>query len=162
MMTVALAGEDALRARFDALPAAMIEGLMAKASTLAQALADKVKDEKLSGGVLNAVSGALRASIVADAGVDDSGVFASVGSAGDVKYAAIQEYGGKTAAHEIVATKANALAFAIGGATIFAKRVMHPGSNIPERSYLRSSLAEMADEIVAALAEAPNEAWEGL
>ena len=32
-------------------------------------------------------------------------------------------------------------------ATVFARIVHHPGSHIPERSYLRSSLAEMADQI---------------
>ena len=31
---------------------------------------------------------------------------------------------------------------------------------IPERSYLRSSLDDMRDEIVAALAEAVTETWE--
>src|SRR5579872_2160800 len=160
MISVALDGADALQARLAALPAEMIASLSAKAAILAEALAAKVKDDKLSGGALNAASGALRASIAALAGSDASGVFASVASVGGVKYAAIQEYGGKTAAHEIVAVKASALAFAVGGATIFAKRAHHPGSVIPERSYLRSSLAEMSAEIVAALADAPREAWE--
>ena len=32
---------------------------------------------------------------------------------------------------------------------MFARIVHHPGSRIPERSYLRSSLAEMAAEIDA-------------
>ena len=160
MMSVVLDGADALQARFAGFPAAMLDSLSAKAAVLAAALADKVRDDKLSGGVLNAASGALRASIVAEAGVDASGVFASVGSAGDVKYAAIQEYGGKTAAHEIVAIKGKALAFANGGAMVFARRIAHPGSAIPERSYLRSSLVEMAEEILAAFAESPREAWE--
>jgi phage gpG-like protein len=160
MMSIALDGADELRERFAGLPADMIASLSAKAAVLAQALAAKVKDDKLSGGVLNAASGALRASIFTEVGADASAVFASVASTGDVKYAAIQEHGGKTAAHEIVAIKAKALAFANGGATAFARRVAHPGSAIPERSYLRSSLAEMADEILASLAETPREAWE--
>ena len=91
---------------------------------------------------------------------DGDGVLASVGSNGDVKYAAIQEYGGKTRAHEILPVKAQALAFVAGGAQRFARKVEHPGSLIPERSYLRSSLDEMSDEIVAALADAAAEAWE--
>ena len=37
----------------------------------------------------------------------------------------------------------------------------HPGSLIPERSYLRSALEDMKDEILAALADAAAEAWEG-
>ena len=160
MMTVALDGADAPQARFAGLPAEMLDSLSAKAAQLAQALADKVRNDKLSGGVLNAASGALRDSIVAEAGVDASGVFVSVGSVGDIKYAAMQEYGGKTAAYEIVAIKGKALAFANGGSMVLARRVAHPGSTLPERSYLRSSLAELAEEIIAAFAESPREAWE--
>ena len=51
---------------------------------------------------------------------------ASVASEGDVKYAAIQEYGGKTSAHEILPVKGQALAFLIGGAQLFARRVSIP------------------------------------
>ena len=47
-----------------------------------------------------------------------------------------------------------------GGALRFARRVEHPGSVIPERSYLRSSLDEMSDEIVATLADAAAESLE--
>ncbi len=89
-----------------------------------------------------------------------TGSAASVGSYGDVKYAAIQEYGGKTGAHEILPVKGKVLAFLVGGAMRFARRVEHPGSVIPERSYLRSSLDEMSAEIVAALAATPAETWE--
>ena len=121
-----------------------------------------MRNDKLSGQLLTAVSGDLRASIVSEAGLDGDLVVASVGSAGDVKYAAIQEYGGRTAAHEILPAKANALAFVAGGALHFAKRVEHPGSVIPERSYLRASLEEMTPEIVAALAAAPGETWSRL
>ena len=106
-----------------------------------------VKNDKLSGAVLNAGSGTLRDSIAANVSADADGVVASVGSEGDVKYAAIQEYGGKTSAHEILPIKAQALAFVVGGAQVFARRVEHPGSVIPERSSLRSSLDDMRDEI---------------
>ena len=77
-----------------------------------------------------------------------------------MKYAAIQEYGGKTSAHEILPVKGDVLAFVVGGGQHFARRVEHPGSLIPERSYLRSSLDDMKDEILAALADAAAEAWE--
>ena len=160
MLSAALIGEDALEARLDLLPANIIAAIAAKSAVLAQALADKVKNEKLSGAVLKPVTGALRDSIFAEIGVVDTSVVATIGSAGDVKYAAIHEFGGKTAAHEILPVKSKALAFMLGGTTVFAKRVMHPGSNIPERSYLRSSLAEMMDEIIVELAATPNEMWE--
>ena len=138
----------------------MQAALGAKAAELAAALADLVKNDKLSGAVLNTRSGALSDSITASVTADADGVLASVGSEGDVKYAAIQEYGGKTSAHEILPAKGDVLAFVVGDAQHFARRVEHPGSLIPERSYLRSALDDMKDEILAALADAAAEAWE--
>ena len=160
MLNLSIDGDDALQARLDAFPAALAVDLAAKEQDLAGALADKVKFEKLAGEVLNARSGALAASIGAEVSSDGEEVSATVGSYGDVKYAAIQEYGGKTGAHEILPVKGNALAFLVGGAMRFARRVEHPGSVIPERSYLRSSLDEMSAEILAALAATPTDAWE--
>jgi phage gpG-like protein len=160
MFALAVDGLDETSARFNALPTALGAALAAKAAQLSAALADLVRNDKLAGAVLNARSGALRDSIGADVSADGDGVLASVGSNGDVKYAAIQEYGGKTAAHEILPDKAQALAFIAGGAQHFARRVEHPGSLIPERSYLRSSLEEMSGEIVSALAEAAAQALE--
>ena len=160
MFAAELEGLEEAAARLDGYPAALSAALAAKASELAAALADRVRTDKLAGGVLATRSGALQASIVADVAADADGVLASVGSNGDVKYAAIQEYGGKTAAHEILPGKTQALAFLAGGAMHFARKVEHPGSLIPERSYLRASLEEMSGEIVAALADAAAEALE--
>ena len=83
-----------------------------------------------------------------------------IGTSGDVKYAAIQEFGGTIPPHEIVPDKAKALAFAIGGKQVFAARVNLPAVTMPERSYLRSSLAEMAEEIAEGLSQAVVEAIE--
>jgi phage gpG-like protein len=105
-------------------------------------------------------SGALHDSIAASVTADADGVRASVGSEGDVKYAAIQEYGGKTSAHEILPVKGDVLVFVTGSGQHFARRVEHPGSLIPERSYLRSSLEDMKEEILTALADAATAAWE--
>ena len=160
MFALTLDGLEDASARLEAYPASLAAALDAKAAELAAALVDLVQNDKLSGAVLNVGSGALRNSIVASISADAGGVVASVGSEGDVKYAAIQEYGGKTSAHEILPVKAQALAFVAGGAQRFARRVEHPGSLIPERSYLRSSLDDMRDEILGALADAAADAWE--
>jgi phage gpG-like protein len=160
MSALEVQGLDETSARFDAYPAALQAALGAKATELAAALADLVKSDKLSGAVLNAGSGTLRDSIAASVTADADGVLASVGSEGDVKYAAIQEYGGKTSAHEILPVKGDVLAFVAGNGQHFARRVEHPGSVIPERSYLRSSLEDMKDEILAALADCAADAWE--
>jgi len=159
MFAIGVDGLDETSARLDALPTALCAALAAKAAELSAALADRVKNDKLMGGVLNPRSGALRDSILAEVSATGDAVLGAVGSFGDVKYAAIQEYGGRTAAHEILPSKAHALAFVAGGAQRFARKVEHPGSLIPERSYLRSSLEEMSDEIASSLAAKAAEAW---
>lgn len=69
-------------------------------------------------------------------------------------WARIQEEGGKTAPHVIEAVNGKALAFMAPGslglssgggsnALVFAKKVNHPGSRIPERTYARLALVQM-------------------
>jgi phage gpG-like protein len=159
-MWAALEGADALDVKLATLPAEMQALLEAKARGLAERLGVKVREEKLSGGVLQTQSGALKASIVADVSTADGTLSAIVGSIGDVKYAAIQEYGGRTAAHQILPDKSSVLAFLAGGATRFARSAEHPGSTLPARAYLSSSLGEMRDEIVTELSSVANQAWE--
>jgi phage gpG-like protein len=125
-------------------------------------LQEHVIRDKLSGQVLNQKSGALARSIQQMVTATDETVTGEVFSAGDVKYARIHEYGGTTPAHDIIPTKANALAFAIGGKQIFAKIVHHPGSKMPERSFLRSSLADQATEIMDGLRSATLKAMRRL
>jgi phage gpG-like protein len=159
-MFATLEGADTLDLQLASLPAELLARLEEKARQLAASLADKVREEKLSGGVLQIRTGALKASISSDISIDGNQVNATVGSFGDVKYAAIQEYGGRTSAHEILPDKAQALAFVIGGVQRFARRVEHPGSTIPASGYLYSSLDEAHDEIVEELSSAVREAWE--
>ncbi len=119
-----------------------------RAAALQQRLLDKV-EANLSGDVLQARSGGLKASIVADFTADADGVTASVASTG-VAYAAIQEYGGITAPHDIVPVKTRALAFAGG----FAARVHHPGSAIPARAPLGGALEALREDIAGGLKDA--------
>ena len=158
MLSLSLDGVEALDAKLSAYPETLTASLGKAADRLAAALVDKIVGEKLSGGLLQTGTGALAASIAADVAVDSDGIGVTVGSSG-VKYAAIQEYGGKTPAHEILPVKGQALAFVVDGAQRFARSVQHPGSQIPERSYLRSSLAEMSDQILDAFSEAANDSW---
>jgi phage gpG-like protein len=124
---------------------AVQDALLGKADALRGALEARIQ-QKLSGEVLQIRSGALAASIISSIENDGSDTSVSISSTG-VPYAAIQEFGGKTAAHDIVAVKAKVLEFSAGGGQVFARTVHHPGSTIPSRSYLGSSLAEMRDEI---------------
>ena len=62
-----------------------------------------------------------------------------------------------TKAHIIEATNAKALSFPFGGKQAFFTRVNHPGSDIPARSYLNSSLDDMSDDIVDGMGDAVSE-----
>jgi phage gpG-like protein len=135
---------------------AVQDALLGQADALRGALEARIQ-QKLSGEVLQTRSGALAASIISSIENDGSDTSVSIFSTG-VPYAAIQEFGGKTAAHDIVAVKAKALTFSMGGHRIFAKNVHHPGSTIPARSYLGSSLAEMRDDIESGFKQAILEA----
>jgi len=143
-----------IEVEFDAQ--AVQDALLGQADALRGALEARIQ-QKLSGELLQVRSGALAASIISSIENDGSDTSVSISSAG-VPYAAIQEFGGKTAAHDIVAVKAKALAFSMGGDQIFAKSVHHRGSTIPARSYLGSSLAEMRDDIESGFKQAVLEA----
>lgn len=124
---------------------AVLSALLQKAETLRAALAAKV-DMNLSGNVLQTRTGALRDSI--SSSVEDGGeVVAILIESVGVPYAAIQEYGGRTSAHDIVATKSKALRFIGPRGVTFAKIVHHPGSLIPARSYVGSAIAEMREAL---------------
>ena len=131
---------------------AVQDALLGKADALRGALEARIQ-QKLSGEILQTQSGALAASIISSIENDGSDTSVSISSTG-VPYAAIQEFGGKTAAHDIVAVKAKVLEFSAGGGQVFARTVHHPGSTIPSRSYLGSSLAEMRDEIKSGFKQA--------
>lgn len=132
--------------------------LSAKAKALADAVAQKIRNEKLSGALLVEKTGLLKNSITSSVEENDGGVLASIYVDGDVPYAAIQEYGGRTKAHVIEAIRGKALAFGHDGKQSFFARVDHPGSILPERSYLHSTLDEMHDNIITEFGSALEKA----
>ncbi len=148
---------DRASAAFADMPERVRAALTDKANMLAAELLAKIQ-QKLAGGVLNARSGALARSIVATVEDSTGNVAVTIAAGGDIKYAAIHEFGGVIPPHQIVPDKAKALAFVLGGKQVFAARVNLPAVAMPERSYMRSSLAEMADAIRDGLIEAAMEA----
>jgi phage gpG-like protein len=114
-----------------------------------------VVEANLSGRVLKQRSGRLARAQQLNVTSDASGVSAAVGfDPHDVPYGAINEFGGTTRAHLIEAKNAMALRFSLGGKVVFAKSVHHPGSVIPERSFLRSALAQVAPHVPDEISEA--------
>src|SRR4051812_3838238 len=136
-------------ARLGGLPEAMRRALRQVIIKDGPELPGRVR-AKLSGSVLSVRSGKLLASIRHEMVENATQIYGRVYSMG-VPYAGIHEHGGQTRAHIIRAVNAKALRFQMGGETVFAKEVHHPGSKIPARPYLSSSLAEMRDRIVSDL-----------
>jgi phage gpG-like protein len=130
-----------------------IEAVLAtRAEELRVKLQGKIA-QNLSGDILNTRSGALLNSISTE--VDDDGLgLTFIAESTGVPYAAILEYGGKTAAHEILATKAQALAFIVGGEQRFARRVQHPGSIFKAYRYIGSAFDALAGELTFGLKDA--------
>ena len=162
MLNLTLVGEKEFVAKLDEMPVAIRRILSSKLMELGERLKTHIQRDKLSGQVLNVVTGALRRSItrgpVEEVG---EGLSVAVFSAGDVKYAGIHEFGGTTKPHDIYPKNAQALAFMMGGQQIFAKVVHHPGSKMPERSFMRSSLDDMAATIVEELGVSLQEGLAG-
>jgi phage gpG-like protein len=144
---------DGASAALAGMPERVRDALSGKANMLAVELQAKIQ-QKLSGTVLNTKSGALLRSIVTVIDDASANVSVTVSAGGGIKYAVIQEYGGTIPPHEILPGKAKALAFLVGGKQAFAARVNLPAIAMPEHSYMRSSLAEMADEIGEELSDA--------
>jgi phage gpG-like protein len=111
--------------------------------------------EKLSGEILNSRSGALRQSMVETGIVAGSSSIAdTVASDGSVPYARIQEYGGRVEIPEIVPRNAKALAFEYGGRLVFSGHATAHVVDIPARSFLHSSLAELKTSLTDDICEA--------
>ena len=148
---------DTATAALGAMPERIRAALVAKAGVLAAKLQAKI-GQMLSGEVLQMKSGALAGSIGVTIEETSGGVAVRLATSADVKYVAIHEFGGVIPPHQIVPDKAKALAFLVGGKQAFAARVNLPAIAMPERSYMRTSLAEMADDIRDELAATAIEA----
>jgi phage gpG-like protein len=140
-------GDREVAAHFGVMSEELRQAVAAKIAQFTSQLWEKVVHQKLAGEVLQRRSGKLAESIKQRIAHEGDTITGTVYSDGSVPYAGIQEYGGKTGAHDILPVKAQALHFLMGGRDVFAKIVHHPGSTIPEHSFLRSALADMVPAI---------------
>jgi phage gpG-like protein len=162
MIKAQFIGDDKIIARFKQMPTSVAKHLKQEIARLAIELQSKVVKEKLSGQVLKRKTGTLARSIQWLVESTPTSYLAVVGSrvreGKALKYAAIHEYGGIIPAHEVHAVNAKALRFQIkGGAILFRKSVLIPAITMPERSYLRSALKDMEQEIKTDLDKAVNQ-----
>ena len=159
MIAAELIGAERVVAFLELLPQKAMAAIKADVSRLAITLLRKVKEEKLSGQVLRNQTGTLRRSI--NQRVEVFGQQAVVGSVGtNLSYAAAHEFGFNgpvnVKAHLRLVKKA-------WGKTVRSPQE-HPvraftrQMHLPEKSFLRSAMAEMAPEIRDGLEAAINKA----
>ena len=156
---IELVGDTAVEAHLDAFSEKLHSRLLAVMQRLTLELWRIVVDENLAGKVLKRQSGALARAQVPRVAESAEMIVGSVGfNRVTVPYGVYHEFG---VPHEwvIEAKKGKALRFMLGGEWVFRKKVVHPP--LPERSFLRSALAQIAPqvkaEIEAAIAEASAE-----
>lgn len=158
MLSISLVGRSSLIARMQSMPTAIREELYRKVTQLTLELDARVI-RKLNGEVLKVRSGQLRRSIFHRVIQDANQVIGKVGSSGDVPYAAIHEFGG-TIHHPggtayFYNSKEGRIAFVSNAKARETMRRTRPHPiHMPERSFLRSSLADMATYIKEQLREA--------
>lgn len=123
-------------------------------------LLESLVKKKLSGGVLNVVSGRLRRSIFHKVESTATSVTGRVLQSSDVPYGRIHEFGG-TIKHPggtaYLFDKRVGAPFFVGNDKIIASalpRTKPHDIKMPERSYMRSSLAEMREKIIADMKQA--------
>jgi phage gpG-like protein len=162
MAALKLTGADDLVQRFNNLGADVQASLLATSQTLAAGLQAHVQQDKLSGQVLNRLSGDLAASIAATVEIGDGVVTANVFCVDPPPYAAILEFGGVIPAHEVRPVSAEALSFMLDGRRVFAKVAHIPDVTVPAHPYLRASLQDMAAEITTELQQAVARALHNL
>jgi len=164
IFNVTMIGDTQLIGKLEGMPNKVRQALERKVTALGYRLLALVKG-KLSGEVLHVRSGLLRDSAVfPPPTVTATSVKGRVAEPGSVPYAAIHEFGG-TINHPggtpyIVVTGEGAVFISKAKAEAMGNKVQFTrphAINIPERSYLRSSLGDMETEIREGLAEAVRE-----
>lgn len=150
-LDLTMLGEADLVAKLGALPSIVRQAVSAKIRGLTLMLEARVKG-KLSGSVLRVRSGALRRSIQSEFKSDAAKSEGTVFSSGDVKYGAIHEFGG-VIKHPGGVRYSQAMGL-VGKAKFLSNNFVGPARKtgaytitMPERSFMRSSLREMVDQI---------------
>lgn len=156
IFNITMIGDRALVLKAGRMPAAVKERVRRVVTEEALRTEARIK-EKLSGEVLNVRTGDLRRSITHRVEEDAESVTGRVFSSGDVKYAAIHEFGGTIQIPEIFPKNGQALHFFVGSSEVFAAHTRAHTVTMPERSYMRSTLRERSTDIKEALIGAVRE-----
>ena len=146
MIAITLTGDRAVVARLDRLRVRLPERVVQEVQAQTIGLAGYVKREKLSGQVLKNRTGTLRRSINARVTQTATAVSGSVGTT--LRYAGAHEHG----FDGIVTVRAHLRRLKSGRTTTVRAHSMQ--MHLPERSFLRSALHELAPGIQTAIDQA--------
>ena len=157
MLTFRMTGDEKMVAFIEGRGPKIVQALARKMESLMLRLQQHIVADKLSGQVLNQRTGKLIGSIrVLPVVTETASITGAVeGAGGPAFYGKFHEYG-TTDSYRIVPVKKLALAFMLGGKQVIVRSVLHPP--IKERSFMRSSLADMTEQIRAELQAAAREA----
>lgn len=132
--------------RFRDLVPARVESLRRAMEGIGYRLVGYIQTQKLSGQVLNRKSGLLSRSITQQTlQIGDDQINTKVGVFGGVPYARIHEMGGVI---DIPEVSGKLMVFNSGSELVFTRHHRAFQVHMPERSYLRSSLRDLHDEII--------------
>lgn len=148
MITGAIIGGAETVTMLNGVSGSVRAGIKKTITRLTLELLKTVKQDKLSGQVLNVRTGRLRRSINSDIIEDGNSIVGSVGT--NVEYAKYHEFGqsqGSGARGVLAALKKAALPPSVNG--------------LPPRSFLRSALFQARDKIQSDIAKATHEAAKG-
>jgi phage gpG-like protein len=153
MIAIEIIGDDRLVARLEAMPGRLHAGVARAVTRLGLALQRRVQAEKLSGQVLKVRTGSLRSSINTRIENTATAISAVVGT--NIAYGRVHEYGfdGTVQVRAHLRQITEAFGRPIAPTTV-GMRAHSRHIRLPERSFLRSALAEMAPRIEAELREA--------
>ena len=137
-----------VQTRLSGIPQKMHAALVRKTTVLRLELEAKVK------AAAPVKTGALRRGVFSDQTDTATSVEGRVAESADVPYAKWVNDG--TSAHDILPSKAKALAFVVGGKQVFAKIVHHPGTKA--NPYMTGTFQAMRPEIVEGYRQVAKEA----
>lgn len=133
MIEVTVPNAEQLRTDLGITRANMLAALKTEIRRIAVDVSGHVKDKKLSGQVLKVQTGRLRRSINFRVGESETGIEATVGT--NVEYARVHEFGFKGTV--------NVKAHMRKGKQAYQVRAHTRQVNLPERSFLRSTMTDM-------------------
>jgi phage gpG-like protein len=162
MITAQLIGREELIRKFLTLGPATRKSLKTSFTALVYKLQAKVKRDKLSGQVLSVRTGTLRRSIYGKVVETNTFIYGIVGT--NVKYAAAHEYGftGQVTVKEHLRKITKAYGKDLAEPRSVMVMAYSRKMNLPERSFLRSALADMQPEITQTLESSLRTSLKGL